>query len=63
MLEILAGVRKHTTNTAVIVGSAACVYDSAALVQLDAKLKAQGETNVMTVQLSSLTWVHPKRET
>ena len=47
MLEMLAAVRKHTQNPAVIAGAAAYAYDSASLVQLDAHLKAQGEANVM----------------
>ena len=47
MLEMLAAVRKHTANPVVVAGAAAFAYDSASLVQLDAKLKASGERNVI----------------
>jgi len=47
MLEMLAAVRKHTTNPAIIAGSAGYAYDSMSLVQLDAKLKAAGDSNVI----------------
>lgn len=47
MLEMLAAVRKHTTNPAIIAGYGAYAYDADSLVSLDATLLKQNEKNVI----------------
>jgi hypothetical protein len=47
MLEMLAAVRKHTNNPAIIAGYSGFAYDADSLVTLDATLVKQGETNVL----------------
>jgi len=47
MLEMLAALRKHTTNPAIIAGYGNYAYDAQSLVTLDATLLKQGEKNVL----------------
>ena len=47
MLQMLSAVRKHSTAPVVIAGGGQYAYDVPSLVTLDAKLVAQGETNVI----------------
>ncbi len=47
MLEMLAAVRVHTPNPAIIAGALAYAYDDQSLIQLEQALVKQGETNVL----------------
>ena len=47
VLQLLAAVRKHSNNPAVIAGAAGYAYDAASLIGLDANLTAMGESNVV----------------
>eukprot|EP00035_Acanthoeca_spectabilis_P000188 m.71573 g.71573 ORF g.71573 m.71573 type:complete len:505 (-) comp10073_c0_seq1:5049-6563(-) len=47
MLDLLAAVRQHSQNPVIMAGAASYAYDSASLVQIDAKLKSTSETNVI----------------